>query len=307
MPAAGAVNPTNGDPFRYTTHAWGTTGARPGSMNTLTEPRDANGAPYEFITQNAKDGNGERHPLWPDSVLPHANGTDFIVYYQKVHHTTHVSQPHVFINEGTYVADMVNNANTLVRTGGNEVAIHAGDARGMTSGSLYHTDGYIYLYSTGVLASLHHKISRVLRTQYKTPGSYQYWDGDSWVADITQAKYIVMGGRGYDGLGGMAGLTVSWNAYLDKFVMVHSHAKIGPYQDTVCIRTADAPQGPWSLPAKIKSVPDSEPTVYGLYTAREHRWAQENSGRVIWITHGLKTPGAFTGQLQIVKVEFGAP
>jgi len=294
--------------FRWTTADYGFALQAPGSIQTLANNVGTDGFPEEFVVPRLpEDPDGTRYPMWPDSVLPHFNGSDFIVYYQKVRHQTN---PNRFTAQGAYVADVPNQSRTLNRGSGNEVQLWTG--AGMTSGNCISPfDGHIYLFTTSTdnagpkttAATLHHKCARVPWDQYKVPASYRYWNGTTWVADEGAASNIQLGGTGFDRLGGMGGLTVSWNAYLNKYVMVHTGADV-PSSD-LCIRTADAPQGPWSRPTKLSIPPATASDEWGVYTGREHAWAQEDNGRVIWCTYHRALPGFLTGELRIVRVAFG--
>jgi hypothetical protein len=140
----------------------------------------------------------------------------------------------------------------------------------------------------------------VLHADYKDVTDYRYWNGSTFGTDPAAAKRMVLGGTGYDGMSGFGGIQVAWNAYLSKFVMTHTHAKQPATQ--FCIRTAPNPYGPWSKPAKFY-VPIAANTRLGVYTGRQHSWAQEASGKSIWCTYYRGT-GGFGAELRICKATF---
>lgn len=301
-----AVNPTNDDAFRYTTAAIGTTAAAPGSMTTLTHQFDANGAPLEFVTPQLPKVGTVRFPFWPDSVFPHPTGTGWIVYYQRVRHETTASpyfpgyiNVHVFAPDAVFVADVSKGSHTFSRTG-NEVQVM--DWTGMSSGCCLGQDGFIYLFTQTWLATIQHYCARVPHASYKTPTAYEYWTGSGWSTDKNLRKPVVMGGPGYDGLAGMGGITVTWNPYLGKYLMVHTHAKIPA--DHLCLRTATNPQGPYSEPTKLLTPTDPAAVGYGIYTAREHKWAQQSGGQVIFTSHWRASPSFLSGELKLTKITF---
>ena len=67
------------------------------------------------------------------------------------------------------------------------------------------------------------------------PTAYEYWDGDSqaWVTDIDDATPVLPSPA--------SELSTMWNEHLGKYTAMYSRSF-----DSVVMRTADEPQGPWS-------------------------------------------------------------
>jgi hypothetical protein len=108
--------------------------------------------------------------------------------------------------------------------------------------------GYIYRYGTPGGRRNPGFVARVREADIANIDAYEYWDGGAWKPhDANQAKPIV---------GGVGELSVMWNDHLHQYVMLTTD----PF-DSVVMRTAPAPQGPWSEPRVLVDVRDL-PTMY---------------------------------------------
>jgi hypothetical protein len=76
------------------------------------------------------------------------------------------------------------------------------------------------------------RAARVLATQAQTGSSYEFWSDGEWVRDLSRATIAIDGTP--------SGLTVTRNAYLKKFLAIHSTSN-----NEVRLLWADAPQGPF--------------------------------------------------------------
>lgn len=91
------------------------------------------------------------------------------------------------------------------------------------------------------------------------PTAYEYWDGDSrtWVTDIDDATTVLPAPA--------SELSTMWNEHLGKYTAMYSRGF-----DSVVMRTADDPQGPWSEATTLIDY-SMLPGVYGAFM---HPWAQ---------------------------------
>lgn len=109
-------------------------------------------------------------------------------------------------------------------------------------------DGYVYRYGTAAGRNNTGYISRVREADIANIDAYEYWDGRGWkVNDPLAAAPIVEG---------VAELSVRWNDHLRKYVMLTTDP-----HNSVVLRTADTPQGPWSTP-RILVEAAALPTAY---------------------------------------------
>lgn len=89
------------------------------------------------------------------------------------------------------------------------------------------------------------------------PTAYEYWDGADWVADVEDAASVLPRPA--------SELSVMWNDYLGKYTAMYSQG-----YNSVVLRTADEPEGPWSGPTALVDYS----TLPGVYGAFMHPWAQ---------------------------------
>jgi len=84
------------------------------------------------------------------------------------------------------------------------------------------------------------RIARVPRNDAATGESYRYWTGMTWSADVSQAAVVLDHAS--------SGLSVSYNAYLAKYLAVHSDV------NSVVVRWADRPEGAWNMLGKFDTI-----------------------------------------------------
>lgn len=124
---------------------------------------------------------------------------------------------------------------------------------------------YVYIYG-----DQHRQYkNRQLLVARVRPGSveqfnqWEFYTGDGgWQTDCDQAHPIA------DEIGAEFSVEKISFEGKTKYVMVHSHSKLGT---TIYIRTAEAPQGPWSNPVPVYEVTDVKKSKnYFTYAARGH-------------------------------------
>ncbi|MBB0968857.1 DUF4185 domain-containing protein [Dietzia aerolata] len=100
----------------------------------------------------------------------------------------------------------------------------------------------------------------VLLSGVLDPAGYEYWDGDAgkWVSDIEDATTVISAPA--------SELSTMWNEHLGKYVAMYSRGF-----DSIVVRTADSPEGPWSPTTTLIDY-SMLPGVYGGFM---HPWAQE--------------------------------
>ncbi|MEV0046190.1 DUF4185 domain-containing protein [Nocardia rhamnosiphila] len=109
-------------------------------------------------------------------------------------------------------------------------------------------DGFVYRYGTPAGRNHPGYVSRVREADIANIDAYEYWDGQGWKPNDARAAAPVVDG--------VAELSVQWNDHLRKFVMLTTD----PY-NSVVLRTADAPEGPWSTPRVLLEAA-ALPTAY---------------------------------------------
>ncbi len=143
-----------------------------------------------------------------------------------------------------------------------ESKVEPGDAR------------YVYAFGTPAGRTGSAFLSRVPEGAMTDLGQYEYWDGDSWVRDNPAVAAPIIGdspnsaglfgfvrdaannprffGGWFAGLvgaktgGNVSEMSVQYNEYLDKYVVMYGNG-----QNNVILRTADTPEGTWSAPVTV--------------------------------------------------------
>ncbi|MEU4317134.1 DUF4185 domain-containing protein [Nocardia sp. NPDC024068] len=109
-------------------------------------------------------------------------------------------------------------------------------------------DGFVYRYGTPGGRNHPGYISRVREADIANIDAYEYWDGREWKANDAKAAAPIVDG--------VAELSVQWNDHLRKYVMTTTD----PF-NSVVLRTADSPEGPWS-PPRVLVEAAALPTAY---------------------------------------------
>lgn len=132
---------------------------------------------------------------------------------------------------------------------------------------------YVYAFGTPSGRSGSAFLSRVPEGSVTDLSRYEYWDGNAWVTNQAKAAPVIGDSTKSTGLlgplvdlandpkflgGSMAGflgaktggnvseMSVQYNEYLDKYVVLYGNGA-----NNVILRTADTPEGPWSDPVTI--------------------------------------------------------
>ncbi|MGZ8176511.1 DUF4185 domain-containing protein [Williamsia sp. SKLECPSW1] len=113
-------------------------------------------------------------------------------------------------------------------------------------------DGYVYQYGTpnGRFGAAF--LCRFLPQDILDLTKYTYWDGKGWSPDTTKSEKVLTEPVGE--------MSVAWNDRLQRYVMLYGRETDG----TLVLRTATAPQGPWSAPVTLLSSRQSA-GVYAPY------------------------------------------
>ena len=108
--------------------------------------------------------------------------------------------------------------------------------------------GFVYVYGTPPGRNNMGYIARVPEREMRNLAAYEYWNGHEWKRDdVNAATPIVFG---------VAELSVQYNSYLGQYVMLTTD----PF-DSVVMRTASSPVGPWSPPQVLIDTREL-PTAY---------------------------------------------
>ncbi|MEE2056587.1 DUF4185 domain-containing protein [Rhodococcus artemisiae] len=116
-------------------------------------------------------------------------------------------------------------------------------------------DGFVYEYGTPSGRHGSALLARVPEADIENLAAYTYWNGTTWVPELAQAVPVIPSP--------VSELSVQWNDYLGKYVAMYTDAT-----NSLVIRQADRPEGPWSGTQTILS----GVLVPSLYGGFMHPW-----------------------------------
>jgi hypothetical protein len=262
--------------------------AAPGLPLQTSEPLDARGAPFAclpFLADEAAFNQASREgrmrvALWPGSIVPDGRGGG-LAYYLKL-----VVSPG-FLNyaiEGVGVAHFAANTTTGTREPG---LLFTTPEPTFEHAAVFGSTAYVY----GLLSGNQDVgVAMVPLAQASQRSAYRYWNGSAWVGDPRATAAL---------FGGVSGaLTVSYNAYLGRYLAVSSEV----LSSRVLMRVADRPEGPWG-PAVVAFTGATPPAGAFDYAAREHAELAADEGRRVYVSYYHPQAG-FAGELRLVEVTF---
>lgn len=136
-------------------------------------------------------------------------------------------------------------------------------------GAYLRRDGYVYNYGTTAGRGGAPFLSRVVETAVADLAQYEYWTPFGWLKNTPFLAVQVTVAPGSE-------MSVAWNDYLGKYLMMYMN-----FLGNIVLRTADKPQGPWSLP---KTLVTTASIPGGIYAPYIHPWS---SGSDLYFTLSL--------------------
>jgi len=134
------------------------------------------------------------------------------------------------------------------------------------------------------------KLARVPLASATDKSTWQYYGDDTGWSDSQQNLSTLFHGNDI--------MSVSYNEYLQKFVAVYSE----PLSRNIKIRTAPAPEGPWSNALQVTQALDSGNTNGWVYDALAHPEFNENNGSTQYITYTRDT-GFFQREMRLLRID----
>jgi Domain of unknown function (DUF4185) len=133
-------------------------------------------------------------------------------------------------------------------------------------GAFVRRDGYLYSYGTPSGRSGSAYVSRVPENAVLDLSQYEYWSqpwwnffgAGSWVANSPWAATPVISAP-------VSEMSVQYNDYLNKYIVLYTDGS-----NSVVMRTADNPQGPWSA---AQTLVTSTQLPGGIYAPFIHPWS----------------------------------
>jgi len=255
--------------------------AAPAAPLTLTEPLDGRGAPYQFVPFTADESasnntlpTGERIALWPGAMIA-TDPLHALVFVDKL-----IVLPGVlnYQEVSTELAQASSGSTQATRLG----TLFAAPEPQFNHGAVA-KDSVLYLYSCETSGDC--RVARASLAAATQRPAYQFWTGASWSSDISLAALDVPGST--------AGFSVAWNDALGEYVS----ASTPGFSSQLLLRTAPAPEGPWSNPTTAWNAPSE---IYAVY---QHPELELANGRTIRISYSRQVSG-FAGEIRLVEINF---
>lgn len=255
--------------------------------SVVSEPLDSKGAPVspllpltaaESAYNKASGDPNERYALWPAAVIPESPSSSLILYNRLKVHPGGLNYEHL----GTGMA-RVSSGSTAAQRLTDELFVGKEDQylHGYTE-----YGGYLYLYNCKNRAGTFDSdcsVARAPEGSVLVRSSYRYWNGNSWSTDIAKAVKTIPGST--------SGFSVAYNPYLGVFV---STTSIG-FSKSIIIRTAPAPEGPWSDSIVAYTASGS------IYATTQHPELMTENGRNIMVSYYLPQDN-WRGKLQLLSM-----
>lgn len=185
-----------------------------------------------------------------------------------------------------------------------------GGTPGFNTGMLLDGD---FLYAYGCYTAFRCSLARVSVVDVAAVTDRAAWrfytaaGGDgcgaaTWSADVACARPLPSAevsalGEPLAMLGGAAGMSVAWNAYLGRFLATYTR----PLGNDVLYAVAERPEGPWSAPGLIAQGTAAASGVIN-YAGYAHPEYAEQNGKVQYVTYFRDLPGP-NAELRLLRVE----
>lgn len=272
------------------------------------EPVDSNGVPGEFLpfteeelefnlTYNRPelpDDERARWALWPSAIVTDPETGRALIFYQKL-----------FARLGDWNFDSVGHSiatwdgitSPVVRPEVRPDAEHPTllfpvEEITIGQGVLVH-EGFLYAYGCGVnwVTDCPCVLGRAPLSGALDRDSWEFYRGrNTWSDNPRNAVKIAEGAPQ---------ISVHWNEHLGRFLMVYND----PLGNKLYIRTAEAPEGPWSDAKKIlDEVPPLDDSQWN-YCAYAHPELSKENGRIEYLSYFRPTE-FLKGEVRVVEVIF---
>ncbi len=152
-------------------------------------------------------------------------------------------------------------------------------------------DDDLYAYSCEPASSVWGKpcrLARVPLADVLDRGAWRFWDGDDWSTDPDEAATLFEGN---------SQLSVHFNPHLEAYLAVH----VDGMNDDVVLRTAPAPEGPWSEQEFAFAAEPAHGDGF-VYCGVGHDELMGDGGRLEYVSYYRGTAD-WEGEIRLVEVE----
>ncbi|MGB6725719.1 MAG: DUF4185 domain-containing protein [Terracidiphilus sp.] len=284
-----------------------------GGIAGFKEKTDSSGAPTMILPETAAeqafnaahDSNncqaqpcGARWALWPMSVTVDPATDQALIFYQVV---SALPGDFNFQGIGESVATWQNLTAVPVRPTLNPPIVSShpdllfGENEPNFGSASLMVNGVLNVYGCGVpTIGLDEgcRLAKVDPAQAQNRSAWMFYAGSgNWSSQDSNAVSVFEG----DSI-----LSVDWNSYLGLYVAVYS----APFSQNVMIRTAQAPEGPWSN--ETVAFVAKQPASGNVNDAHAHAEYDLNGGQTIFVSYSRGLPTPFTSEVRLVELQLKA-
>ena len=249
-------------------------------------------------TPCAEQPCGARWALWPSSIVTDTSSSHALVFYMVVY-----AQPGSFNfqGNGNSVAVWQNfqqlpqrpNFNPPIVANHPDLMFNENEPNFGTAALI--SGGTLYVYGCGTPSNGGDKGCRLARVQpgsVQNPSAWSFYAGNNqWSSQVEDAVSVFTGS---------SIASVSWNSFLGQYVAVYSP----PFSQSVMMRTAPNPEGPWSR--EVVAFVAMQPAQGNVYDAHAHSEYDLDGGKTVFVTYSRAT-GTFSSQVRLVSIQLQRP
>ncbi|MCB9704834.1 MAG: DUF4185 domain-containing protein [Myxococcales bacterium] len=280
-------------------------------LRGFAETVDSLGAPLEFLPRTADeaaynaahdqanpacaDPCGAREMLWPGAMVDDPERARVLVFYGKFHGEPgewNFSQigASIAVWDALYATPR---RPELVPGSAEPTLLFPVDEGWPSFGSAaLAVDGELFAYGCEGSLKKHCHLGKVALGDALDRDRWRFFDGDGWSASIADARPV---------LDAHTMLSVHFNSHVGRYLAIYS----GPLEDTLYLRTAPAPEGPWSeelvAAETLAGVGDA-----ANYSGMAHPELAREGGRYELLSY-YRTTGEWQGEIRLIELELGPP
>lgn len=274
----------------------------------FVEAVDSLGAPVEFLPQTAEeaafnaahsmqspscaDPCGARKMLWPGAMVEDTERDRVLVFYSKFYgEPGEWSFSAIGASIAVWEGLEATPSRPEVRPDREESTLlwPVGEGWPAFGVAALIEDGKLYAYGCdGDGIAKRCKLARVDPADALELDAWRFYDGDGWSSEIDDAKTV---------FNAHTILSVHYNAYVGRYLAIYS----GPLENDLYLRTAPAPEGPWSQEVlAAETVPGVGDAVN--YSGMAHPEYAREGGRFELLSYHRGT-GDWASEIRLIELE----
>lgn len=238
---------------------------------------------------------GARWALWPGQAIVDPAGDRALIFYHKIYAEPGIFNFHsVGSSVAVWTATNSQPQRSAVQPGASHPTLLFTESEPSFGDAALLVDETVYAYACDLDGFVKPcRLAKVALDEILNRDAWSFYAGNNiWVADVGAATPV---------FNGADIMSVSYNAYLERYVAVYSE----PLGVNVVMRTAKRPEGPWTAAKRLFRARAPVGDTGWIYDAVMHPEYERDNGRVIYVTYTRQT-APFRSELRLVSVELQA-